>query len=71
MLELQEKADLVPKAGELVIDVKASGLNFADILARKGQYPDAPPKPCVVGYEVSGTVSSVGDELDGQAAGRG
>lgn len=70
VLELQEKADLIPKADELVIDVKASGLNFADILARKGQYPDAPPKPCVVGYEVSGTVSSVGDGVDGKLLGQ-
>ncbi|SHF71578.1 NADPH:quinone reductase [Fodinibius roseus] len=64
VLEVQEKADLMAKPGELVIDVKASGLNFADILARKGQYPDAPPKPCVVGYEVAGTVSSVGEDVD-------
>lgn len=70
VLELQDKADLVPKAGELVIDVRASGLNFADILARKGQYPDAPPKPCVVGYEVSGTVRSVGEDVDDELVGK-
>jgi NADPH:quinone reductase-like Zn-dependent oxidoreductase len=39
-------------------------LNFADILARKGQYQDAPPKPCVMGYEVAGTILSVGTEID-------
>lgn len=64
VLKVEEVPDLVPKPNELVIDVKASGHNFADILARKGQYPDAPPKPCVVGYEVSGIVSSTGDEVD-------
>jgi len=64
VLEIQEVTDLVPKSEELVIDVKASGINFADILARKGQYPDGPSKPCVMGYEVAGIVSSVGDDVD-------
>ena len=36
-------------------------MNFADIMARMGLYPDAPALPCVVGYEVSGTVAGVGD----------
>jgi len=44
-----------------LIRVKAAGLNFADILARQGLYPDAPPKPCVMGYEVAGLVEAVGD----------
>ncbi len=64
VLEVQEVPDLVPKPDELVINVKASGINFADLLARKGQYPDGPDKPCVMGYEVSGIVDSVGDEID-------
>jgi NADPH:quinone reductase-like Zn-dependent oxidoreductase len=42
------------------IRVRASGVNFADILARQGLYPDAPPLPCVVGYEVSGVVDAAG-----------
>lgn len=64
VLNLQEVPDLEPAEDELVIDVRASGLNFADILARKGQYPDAPSKPCVVGYEVSGVVRSTGNNVD-------
>lgn len=64
VLQVQEVPDLVPKPDELVINVKASGLNFADILARKGQYPDGPGKPCVMGYEVSGIVDSVGDDIE-------
>ncbi|HEY1566950.1 MAG TPA: medium chain dehydrogenase/reductase family protein, partial [Solirubrobacteraceae bacterium] len=47
--------------GEVRIAVKAAGINFADTLARTGLYPDAPKVPCVVGYEVAGTVESVGD----------
>ena len=38
------------------IDVAAAGINFADVMARMGLYPDAPKTPCVVGYEVAGTV---------------
>ncbi len=59
-LQLREAADPQPQAGELRIRVKASGINFADILARKGLYPDSPRLPAVVGYEVSGTVDAVG-----------
>ncbi|MGH8482054.1 MAG: zinc-binding dehydrogenase [Nevskiaceae bacterium] len=53
-----------PKAGELAIEVRAAGVNFADILARQGIYPDCPPYPCVVGYEVAGVVSAVGDGVE-------
>ncbi|SMO51638.1 synaptic vesicle VAT-1 family membrane protein [Fodinibius sediminis] len=63
VLSVQEAADPAAGPGELVIDVKAAGLNFADILARKGQYPDGPSKPCVMGYEVAGTVSALGDAV--------
>ncbi len=64
VLEVQEVPDLTPKDDELLIQVKAAGLNFADILARKGQYPDGPKTPCVMGYEVSGIVTDVGSEID-------
>jgi NADPH:quinone reductase-like Zn-dependent oxidoreductase len=59
-LKLQESPDPVPGDGEVRIRVKASGVNFADILARRGLYPDAPKPPCVIGYEVSGTVDAAG-----------
>ncbi|HSW14916.1 MAG TPA: alcohol dehydrogenase catalytic domain-containing protein, partial [Solimonas sp.] len=69
-LQLQELPDPAPQPGELRVRVKASGVNFADILARRGLYPDAPPKPCVVGYEVSGVVDEVGAGVDGSWMGR-
>ena len=47
--------------GQVRIRVAASGINFADILARQGLYPDAPKPPCVVGYEVAGVVDQVGE----------
>lgn len=60
MLEIRESADPAPGAGEILIQVVCSGLNFADIAARMGLYPDAPKPPMVVGYEVSGTVKALG-----------
>src|SRR5690349_8906851 len=64
VLELREAADPQPKAGEVRIRVAAAGINFADLTARMGMYPDAPPIPCVVGYEVSGTVDALGSGVD-------
>lgn len=60
VLEVREAPDPSPGPGEVRIRVKASGLNFADVMARIGLYPDAPPLPCVVGYEVAGEVDAVG-----------
>lgn len=64
VLEVQDVPDLSPKDDELLVEVKATGLNFADILARKGQYPDGPKTPCVMGYEASGIVQAVGGNVD-------
>ena len=63
-LKLRESPDPSPARGEIRIRIKASGINFADILARQGLYPDSPKIPCVVGYEVSGTVDAVGPGVD-------
>src|SRR5271167_3222570 len=66
VLKVQERPD--PGAlgpGDVRIDVAAAGINFADVMARIGVYPDAPPTPCVVGYEVAGTVVEVGGEVSG------
>src|SRR5882672_5324982 len=64
VLKVQEAPDPSPGKGEVVVQVKAAGLNFADILARQGLYPDGPKKPCVMGYEVAGIVESVGENVD-------
>jgi NADPH:quinone reductase-like Zn-dependent oxidoreductase len=60
VLEVREQADPTPKAGEVRIRVRACGLNFAELMAREGLYPDAPKPPCVVGYEASGVIDAVG-----------
>jgi NADPH:quinone reductase-like Zn-dependent oxidoreductase len=61
VFEMRERPDPVPGDGEIRIRVRAAGINFADILARIGLYPDAPKPPVVVGYEVAGIVDAVGN----------
>jgi NADPH2:quinone reductase len=58
-LELDE-----PTAHEVIIEAEAFGLNYADVMARRGLYREAPPFPCVIGYEVVGRVSHIGPEVD-------
>src|SRR6476661_8730358 len=60
VLELRETADPAPGPQDLRIRVRAAGVNFADVLARLGLYPDAPKPPVVVGYEVSGVIDAIG-----------
>jgi NADPH:quinone reductase-like Zn-dependent oxidoreductase len=61
VFEMRESPDPVPGEGQVRIRVRAAGINFADILARIGLYPDAPKPPVVVGYEVAGVVDAVGN----------
>jgi NADPH:quinone reductase-like Zn-dependent oxidoreductase len=64
VLQVQERPDPPVGPGEVRIDVKAAGINFADTMARVGLYPEAPKPPCVVGYEVAGDIESVGDGVE-------
>jgi NADPH:quinone reductase-like Zn-dependent oxidoreductase len=70
VLKVQEKPDPKPRPGEIAIRVRAAGLNFADILSRQGLYPDSPPKPCVMGYEVSGVIEEVGEGINPSFVGK-
>ena len=69
VLQVQERPDPPLGAGEVRIDVAAAGINFADVMARVGLYPDAPKTPCVVGYEVAGTILELGEGVDGPQPG--
>ena len=69
VLQVQERPDPVPGADEVLIDSAFAGLNFAEVTARVGLYPDAPAPPMVVGYEVSGTVAATGANVTGFAKG--
>jgi 2-desacetyl-2-hydroxyethyl bacteriochlorophyllide A dehydrogenase len=68
-LVMRELAPRPPGADEVAIDVAYSGINFADIQMRLGLYPDAPKRPFVPGYEVSGRVTGVGKDVTGITAG--
>ncbi len=70
VLKVERAPDPTPAKGEVVVRVKAAGINFADIMARQGLYPDGPPKPCVMGYEVAGVVESVGEGADQALVGK-
>jgi synaptic vesicle membrane protein VAT-1 len=61
VLEVREQPDPAPGAGEVRVRVRAAGLNFAELMARQGLYPDAPKPPCVVGYEAAGVIDAVGE----------
>src|SRR4051794_25850174 len=69
VLQVQDRPDPPVGPGEVRIDVKAAGINFADTMARVGLYPDAPKPPCVLGYEVAGEIESVGDGVDSLSVG--
>ncbi|MGQ3411347.1 quinone oxidoreductase family protein [Natrinema sp. LN54] len=53
-----------PDAGEVRIDIESAGINFADIMQRRGHYPDGPDAPYVPGMEAAGTVDAVGDGVE-------
>ena len=69
VLRVEERPDPSAGPGQVRVEVGAAGVNFADLMARLGLYPDAPDLPAVVGYEVAGTVAEVGDGVDRFAVG--
>jgi len=58
-----------PAAGEVVIDVKAAGLNFPDVLLSYGKYQVKPSPPFILGGEAAGVISAVGDGVKSLAVG--
>ena len=67
VLQVQERPEPEPGPGEVRVRVRAAGVNFADLLARVGLYPDAPKPPCVIGYEIAGDVDALGEGVEGLA----
>lgn len=54
--EVREVPKPTPSKGQALIKVEAFGLNFADVMARRGLYKEAPPMPCILGYDIAGIV---------------
>src|SRR5688572_17299845 len=60
VLAVRDAPDPHAGVGEIRVRVHAAGINFSDLLARQGLYPDAPKPPMCMGYEVAGVVDEVG-----------
>ncbi len=58
-LAVEDMPEPDPAEGQSLVEVRASGINFADVLIRLGHYPQPPPLPAVLGNEISG-------DLDGR-----
>jgi len=69
VLEIRPFVPAPPAPGEVVLEVGAVGLNFADIACRLGLYQAAPPIPFVPGLEVAGVVVARGEGVDRPAVG--
>jgi NADPH:quinone reductase-like Zn-dependent oxidoreductase len=69
VLEVRETPDPKPGVGQVRVRAKACGLNFAEVSARQGLYPDAPKPPCVVGYEGAGVIDALGEGVEGLTVG--
>src|SRR5689334_4177757 len=68
-LKVDEVPDPTPGPGEVVIDVRAAGVNFPDVLVTYGRYQFKADPPFVPGGEVAGVVSAVGAGVTGFAKG--
>lgn len=63
VLRVEEVEKPTPKADEILIKVKAAGINYADTMMRSGNYLTKPELPFTLGYEAAGTIESVGAEV--------
>jgi len=55
-LAVREVPEPEPAEGQAIVDVRAAGINFADVLVRLGRYPQMPELPAVLGSEIAGEV---------------
>ena len=68
-LAIEDGPDLLPAAHQVVVEVRAAGVNFVDALFVQGRYQIRPPVPFSPGSEVAGDVVAVGDDVEGVAVG--
>lgn len=69
VLQVAEVPDPEPGPGEVLLDVVATAVNRADLLQRQGHYPPPPGASEILGLECSGTVSALGEGVDGWQVG--
>lgn len=68
--EIREAHLPTTQTGQVLVKVEAFGLNFAEVIARRGLYPDAPPMPFIPGYDFVGRVESVGHGVESHWIGK-
>jgi len=68
--EIRDTMLPIPGKGEVLVKVEASGLNYADVMARRGLYREAPPIPSILGYDVAGTIQAIGSDTTGLEVGQ-
>jgi NADPH2:quinone reductase len=68
-LVVEDREAVVPAEGQVVIDIRAAGVNYVDGLICQGRYQLKPPTPFVPGSEVAGVVSAVGPGVSNVAVG--
>ena len=64
VLQLAEAPSPTPTATQLLVDVHATALNRADTIQRRGGYPPPPGESDIIGLEIAGTVSAMGDAVE-------
>lgn len=69
VLRVRDVPDPTPGAGEVRVRVEAIGVNYAEVLSRKGLYGWAPPMPYTLGMEATGTIDALGAGVDGRKIG--
>ena len=67
---VQHRAVPVPRRGEAVVEMLATGVSFGEQSMRRGLYPGQPKCPFVLGYDIVGTVTAIGDRVDPDLLGR-
>ena len=68
-LVVEDRDDPVASRGEIVVDIKAAGLNFPDVLVIGGQYQVKTPLPFIPGHEAAGVIAGIGDGVENFAVG--
>ena len=63
VMKLEEVADTAAGAGQVLVDVKAAGVNPVDTYIRSGQYASLPPLPFTPGADAAGVVAAIGNDV--------
>ena len=65
----EEVPDIVPEPEQVLVDIKATAVNRADLLQAMGLYPPPPGESDILGLEMAGVISAIGDQAEGWSVG--